>query len=66
VEAEAVRFLVTVILVLLVTSCAIGPEYKRPDTRTPAAFRGDQGKPDEKSLGDLGWWELYRDPVSKN
>jgi multidrug efflux system outer membrane protein len=41
----------------------MGPDYQRPDVKAPATFRGDQGKPDAESLGDLGWWEIYRDPV---
>ncbi len=57
------RSFLALVLAALLVACTIGPEYKRPDTHTPAAFRGDQGKPDDKSLGDLGWWELYRDPV---
>ena len=56
------RFLV-VALALLLTACASGPNYQRPDIKAPAAFRGQAGPPDSRSLADLAWWELYRDPV---
>jgi outer membrane protein, multidrug efflux system len=46
-----------------ITGCSLGPNYKRPEVNAPAAFRGENATPDAKSLADLGWWELYRDPV---
>ncbi|HXJ20169.1 MAG TPA: efflux transporter outer membrane subunit [Polyangia bacterium] len=53
----------------LLASCAVGPDYKRPDAPAPAAFKG-------QTSGDVGWksahpsdaevrgnwWELYGDP----
>ncbi len=39
------------------------PNYKRPEVKTPAEFRGQAAPLDGKSLADLAWWELYRDPV---
>ena len=46
----------------LLAGCAVGPNYRRPDTQAPAAFRG-QTAPEDRSLADLGWWNLYHDPV---
>ena len=39
------------------------PDHKRPAVRAPDSFRGQAAAPDAKSLADLAWWELYRDPV---
>ena len=50
-------------LALLIAGCAMGPNYKRPDVKTPANFRAQTAAADAKSLADLAWWELYRDPV---
>jgi multidrug efflux system outer membrane protein len=47
---------------VLLAGCAVGPNYHRPDTRPPAAFRG-QAAPEDHSLADLAWWDVYRDPV---
>jgi multidrug efflux system outer membrane protein len=48
---------------LLLAGCAVGPDYTRPDVPVPPEFRGQS--PDvpasEKSLGDLAWWEVFRD-----
>jgi multidrug efflux system outer membrane protein len=48
--------------VLPLAGCAVGPNYHRPDTQTPAAYRGDAA-PAAASLADDKWWELYSDPV---
>jgi multidrug efflux system outer membrane protein len=55
------RFPLLAPLVLL-AGCAVGPNYHRPDTQTPAAYR-DLPAADARSLADLGWWDLYHDPV---
>ena len=56
----------TVLLALLLAGCAMGPNYKRPEVKTPAEFRGPAASLDQKSLADLEWWEVYRDPVLEN
>ncbi len=48
-------------LILLVVSCAMGPDYSRPDIPTSDSFRmAEEGK-DLPSLANVPWWELYRD-----
>jgi outer membrane protein, multidrug efflux system len=50
---------------LLLAGCAVGPDYKRPEVPVPPEFRAQP--PDvpvsEKSIGDLAWWEVFRDEV---
>src|SRR5258705_10566445 len=41
--------------------CAVGPDYKRPEILTPTDWRN--GPEARASLGDLGWWELFKDPA---
>jgi multidrug efflux system outer membrane protein len=48
---------------LVLAGCAIGPNYRRPETASPDAFRGQEGPAEAASLADLPWWELFRDPV---
>jgi multidrug efflux system outer membrane protein len=43
-------------------ACALGPDYRRPDTRTPAAYRFEQDA-GAASLADAGWWQVYGDPA---
>ncbi len=55
--------LLIVVLASLLAACSMFPGYKRPEVKTPAEFRGQTAPLDQKSLADLAWWELYRDPV---
>src|ERR1051326_3176658 len=45
---------------LLLSGCAVGPNYQRPPTDSPKSFRGDNS-PTNKSFADLEWWNLYQD-----
>lgn len=50
--------------VLWLASCAVGPDYKRPDVETPSAYKEAEGwkqanPRDEARIGN--WWELYCD-----
>jgi multidrug efflux system outer membrane protein len=48
-------------LSLVLGACTVGPDYRRPATPTPAAFRGQaEGAPSE-SLGDVTWWRVFED-----
>lgn len=49
------------------SGCAVGPDYKRPASDVPAAYRGAATKPDEHSpahsIGDMDWTQVFADPV---
>jgi multidrug efflux system outer membrane protein len=50
------------LVVVVAAGCALGPDYRRPEIATPAAYRFEQdATPD--SVADAGWWQVYRDPV---
>jgi outer membrane protein, multidrug efflux system len=49
-------------LMLLGAGCALGPDYRRPETTTPAAYRFEQDTTAD-SIADTGWWQVYQDPV---
>jgi multidrug efflux system outer membrane protein len=44
----------------LITGCAVGPNYKRPQVEAPATFRDDNAATNT-SFADLDWWEVYHD-----
>lgn len=56
------RVLITAVALAL-AGCSLGPKYKRPDYQAPEQFRGQTAPLDQKSLADLNWWDLYKDPV---
>jgi multidrug efflux system outer membrane protein len=51
---------------LVLGGCAVGPDYKRPVVVEPEVYRraaSDTHSPGgTNSLGDLGWWETFKDP----
>jgi outer membrane protein, multidrug efflux system len=51
-----------IILLLLLAGCAMGPDYKRPALETPGSYRFGGGE-GTNSLGDLSWWQVFKDPV---
>jgi outer membrane protein, multidrug efflux system len=50
---------------LLLSGCAVGPNYKRPTVAAPTTYRG--AVPDSTpqtetiSLGDQKWWDIFQD-----
>ncbi len=50
---------------ILGLGCAVGPNYKRPPTTVPDAYRGlpqaEAAKPGAISFGDQKWWEAFQD-----
>ena len=56
-RADAIAFLGAV---LLLSGCAVGPNYKRPSVESPEVFRnGNQSA--NAPYSDVAWWEVYKD-----
>ena len=47
---------------LFAAACALGPDYHRPETKIPAAFRFEPTATGD-SFADQGWWQIYQDPT---
>jgi multidrug efflux system outer membrane protein len=62
----------TLLLVSGLSACKVGPDYKRPPTATPDAFRAaatditQQGTPGTNSFANLAWSEAIGDPQLQN
>ena len=46
---------------LLLTACAVGPDYTRPTINQPDAFRMADSLADMTSMANLPWWEVLHD-----
>jgi outer membrane protein, multidrug efflux system len=57
------RFCWLMIPALVLISCTVGPDYKRPAVNPPGTFRNAESA--TNSLGDIPWWQLFQDPVLK-
>ncbi len=49
----------------LMTGCAMGPNYKRPDLAVPANFRGAGQASTSVSMADTKWVDLFQDEALK-
>ena len=47
---------------ILLTACAVGPDYQRPVVPVPENFRSIQGQVDASNWLKARWWTLYNDP----
>ena len=47
---------------VLLAACAVGPNYRRPETPVTETYRG-QEMPEPTSIADLPWWEVFHDDV---
>jgi outer membrane protein, multidrug efflux system len=63
-----VRSLVVTLLaaMLVLSGCAVGPNYVRPKVNPPAEFRGAEGAAQQASYADLPWWEIFKDEQLKS
>ena len=57
---------VGILVALLLSGCAIGPNYVRPAIETPSTYRGQSSPAPTKSLADLPWWDIYKDETLKD
>src|SRR5882762_813832 len=56
------RSIVTAGAALLAAACALGPDYRRPTEKIPAAYRFEPTAGND-SFADQGWWQIYHDPT---
>jgi multidrug efflux system outer membrane protein len=43
------------------SGCTVGPDYRRPEVATPAAWR--IGSAEASEISNVAWWEQFQDPV---
>jgi multidrug efflux system outer membrane protein len=58
------RLMIGAVTLSLLAGCTVGPKYRRPTVKSPDVFRGTAdptAAPDPNSLGDLKWFELFKD-----
>lgn len=55
------RKFILVIWMIVLSACAVGPDYIRPDLSTPAAFHMVDAEKETESFANLPWWKLLQD-----
>lgn len=46
---------------LLLSSCAVGPNYEKPQTVTPAVWKQQDGQPSAEQHSQEQWWKSFHD-----
>src|SRR6266403_2793027 len=54
------------LMTILLTSCAVGPNFHMPSVASPDAFRDAPSAASTNSLADLPWWSVFKDPTLQN
>ena len=49
------------LMALVMTGCAVGPDYKRPPVSTPLSWMAEEKE--TKDLINTAWWDQFNDPV---
>jgi multidrug efflux system outer membrane protein len=55
------RLLALLVLALPAAGCMMGPDFVRPETDVPTAYR--ELPADEESLANIDWWNVFEDPA---
>jgi multidrug efflux system outer membrane protein len=55
------RIAVASLAAALLSACTLGPDYQRPDIKSPAAFQYEPK--DAAATADTPWWQQFQDPV---
>ncbi len=51
----------TLFIILVIASCKLGPDFKKPEYEGPVSFRFDSITTD--TIVNLRWWEMFNDDV---
>src|SRR5215469_15374604 len=63
--STAPKGLVFLALILFLSGCLVGPNYKRPGVNAPSVYRGQSGPAQQASLADMPWWDVFKDESLK-
>lgn len=56
-----IKFLITILILVTIAGCKVGPNYERPSVSSPDQFVFDEAAGD--TILNLAWWEIFQDPV---
>lgn len=65
--ASIIHHFIIIVIIIFLTGCALGPNFKKPQVQTPEEYRDtdsliiDTLRVD--TLTNLKWWELFGEPV---
>jgi NodT family efflux transporter outer membrane factor (OMF) lipoprotein len=54
---------ISIISLLVLSACAVGPDYTAPDSSLPSGWISSSKAADDKAAIDQEWWKHFKDPV---
>src|SRR5208283_494182 len=60
-KSDMRRIAVITLLVLTLSGCMVGPEYKRPSVDIPQSWHFEEKE--AKGIVNIAWWQQFNDPV---
>ncbi len=67
VMTKNIRNLTIFLILLLITSCAVGPDFQKPEVEAPVDYEYSKVLQVDSSYADslinLQWWKLFNDPL---
>jgi multidrug efflux system outer membrane protein len=60
------RAIACALATLFLAACTVGPNYQRPVVAVPDQFYGAMAPADAKSIADVAWFDLFRDPTLRS
>lgn len=64
-KQNTIHSIIVILLILAISGCKVGPNFQRPVTNSPAAFRFDSNATQADTIINLKWWEMFQDPELK-
>jgi len=55
---------VVLLLVVPLSACMVGPDYRRPEVDVPASWR--LGATETREISNIAWWDQFEDPILSN
>jgi multidrug efflux system outer membrane protein len=55
------KVFISFLFTLILSGCAVGPNYQRPSVETPPSWRFEEKE--AKEVANTAWWEQFEDPV---
>ena len=59
-------FKILLVILMVISGCSVGPDYKRPDAPVPSSFKELKGwrqaLPRDQEIRTK-WWEAFGDPI---
>ncbi len=59
------NIILSIFIILVISSCKVGPNYRRPVVTSPTSFRFDSISTQEDTIINMKWWELFQNEELK-